>query len=72
MKTTANNCFALLQNLCKPDVFLSQEIYKNEEAYKTHLLTPHFLKYKIGTAKMVKSLELVETDPLIPGMMIKQ
>jgi len=40
------------------------EIYANEAAYKNHLLTPHFLKYKTGTKDMVKSLELVETVPI--------
>jgi len=40
------------------------EIYANEAAYKEHLLTPHFLKYKTGTKDMVKSLELVETVPI--------
>ena len=47
------------------------EIYADTVAYKSHLLTPHFMKYKTGTKNMVKSLELVETDPLIPGMKIK-
>ncbi|TRW23676.1 antibiotic biosynthesis monooxygenase [Flavobacterium zepuense] len=40
------------------------EAYANEEAYQTHLKTPHFLKYKNGTLKMVKSLELVEVAPI--------
>lgn len=40
------------------------EIYANVEAYKAHLLTPHFLKYKLTTKDMVKSLELVETVPI--------
>ncbi|MEO5592149.1 MAG: antibiotic biosynthesis monooxygenase [Chitinophagaceae bacterium] len=40
------------------------EIYASNEAYKAHLLTPHFLKYKTGTKAMVKSLELVETIPI--------
>jgi 4-carboxymuconolactone decarboxylase len=47
------------------------EIYADTVAYKSHLLTPHFIKYKNGTKGMVKSLELVEADPLIPGMKIK-
>lgn len=47
------------------------EIYANEEAYKKHIQTPHFLKYKNGTKDMVKSLELIEADPLIPTMKIK-
>ena len=47
------------------------EIYADTVAYKSHLLTPHFIKYKNGTKDMVKSLELVETVPLVPGMKIK-
>ncbi|HEY5745515.1 MAG TPA: putative quinol monooxygenase [Chryseolinea sp.] len=47
------------------------EIYADTTAYKAHLQTPHFLKYKAGTKDMVKSLELVETVPLVPGMKIK-
>lgn len=47
------------------------EIYADTNAYKAHLQTPHFIKYKTGTKAMVKSLELVETTPLIPGMKIK-
>ena len=47
------------------------EIYADSAAYREHIQTPHFLKYKTGTKAMVKSLELVETIPLIPGMKIK-
>ena len=48
------------------------EIYADSTAYRKHIQTPHFLKYKTGTKDMVKSLELVETVPLIPGMRIKE
>ena len=47
------------------------EIYADTDAYKIHLQTPHFKKYKTTTKDMVKSLELVETIPLIPEMKIK-
>ena len=47
------------------------EIYADTVAYKSHLQTPHFIKYKNGTKGMVKSLELVETVPLVVGMKIK-
>ncbi|QEC80380.1 antibiotic biosynthesis monooxygenase [Mucilaginibacter ginsenosidivorax] len=40
------------------------EVYANEAAYQAHLQTVHFLKYKSGTLKMVKSLELVEVAPI--------
>ncbi len=48
------------------------EIYADINAYKAHIQTPHFLKYKTGTKDMVKSLELMEVDPLVPGMKIKE
>jgi len=48
------------------------EIYANEEAYKKHLQTPHFIKYKTGTKDMVKALELVETVPVVPEVKVKQ
>src|SRR5690606_4987152 len=44
------------------------EIYASEDAYQSHIQTPHFLKYKNGTQHMVKSLTLTETTPLIPNM----
>ncbi len=47
------------------------EIYAERAAYEKHLQTPHFQKYKQGTLKMVKELELVDVNPLIPGLKIK-
>ncbi len=47
------------------------EIYADTDAYKAHLETVHFKKYKNTAKDMVKSLELVETVPLLPGMKIK-
>jgi len=47
------------------------EIYADPEGYKAHLKTPHFTKYKTGTKDMVKSLELVEADPLLADVKIK-
>jgi quinol monooxygenase YgiN len=47
------------------------EIYADSAAYRSHLLTPHFEKYKTGTAHMVRQLELVQVTPLIPDMKIK-
>jgi quinol monooxygenase YgiN len=40
------------------------ECYANREAYEFHLTTPHFLKYKTLTQAMVKSLTLLEVDPI--------
>jgi quinol monooxygenase YgiN len=55
----------------KPTHFTILEIYADSAAYKSHLKSPHFLKYKTSTKNMVKALELVETVPVIPGMKIK-
>lgn len=43
------------------------EVYADEEAYRAHLQTPHFLRYKTGTEHMIKSLRLVETEPVMLG-----
>jgi quinol monooxygenase YgiN len=44
------------------------EIYKDEAAYESHLQTPHFKKYKAETQGMVKSLKLIETEPILLGL----
>ena len=41
------------------------ELYADEAGYQKHLLAPHFLKYKDGTQAMVKSLNLLETNPIL-------
>ena len=43
------------------------EIYASENAYRTHLETPHFKKYKAVTSGIVKSLSLLETVPIMLG-----
>jgi len=43
------------------------EIYKDTSAYKSHLETTHFKKYKFTTEKMVRSLNLVKTMPIMLG-----
>lgn len=40
------------------------ECYADQAAYEAHLTSPHFLKYKTQTAHMVRSLRLIETDPI--------
>ena len=47
------------------------EMYADSAAYEAHLQTPHFKKYKTGTQGMVKSLVLVETDPVLLGAKAK-
>lgn len=43
------------------------EMYASPAAYQAHLQTPHFKQYKIATQGMVKSLRLLETDPILLG-----
>ncbi|WP_274626984.1 putative quinol monooxygenase [Arvimicrobium flavum] len=43
------------------------EIYADQDAYEAHLRSPHFLEYKSATAGMVRSLRLIETDPIMLG-----
>ena len=54
-----------------PTRFTILEIYADKAAYEAHLKTPHFIKYKAITQDMVRSLELVDSMPLIPEMNIK-
>ena len=43
------------------------ETYADTAAYKAHLESPHFKKYKATTQGMVKALRLIETDPILLG-----
>ena len=43
------------------------ETYADQAAYNAHLQTSHFKKYKRETQGMVKSLKLIETDPILLG-----
>ena len=43
------------------------EMYADSNAYNAHIASPHFQKYKVGTAAMVKSLVLHETEPFLLG-----
>lgn len=41
------------------------EVYADRAAYEAHLRSPQFLKYKQGTAQMVRKLRLRETTPIL-------
>ena len=43
------------------------ETYTDLSAYEAHLQTSHFKRYKSETQGMVKSLKLIETDPILLG-----
>ena len=57
-------CIFPMQRKDNPCLIRIVEIYRSEAAYKSHLATPHFRKYKEGTPHMIKSLELVSMRPL--------
>ncbi len=43
------------------------ETYADLDAYNAHIQSPHFQKYKTGTLHMIRSLTLVDTDPILLG-----
>jgi quinol monooxygenase YgiN len=43
------------------------EVYENLAAYNNHLETSHYLKYKEGAKSLVKSLKLIDVDPIVLG-----
>jgi quinol monooxygenase YgiN len=49
----------------RPELIRILEVYASREAYEAHLLTAHFLKYKTETTGMVKTLRLVDVDPVM-------
>lgn len=48
------------------------EVYADRQAYEAHIQTPHFRKYKDGTADMVRSLKLIDTMPLVMADFLKK
>ena len=43
------------------------EMYTNEQAYRAHLDTPHFKKFREATDAIVTSRTLIDTVPIIVG-----
>jgi quinol monooxygenase YgiN len=43
------------------------EVYLDSDAYRSHLESAHFKKYKATTMKMIRSLKLVQTAPIMLG-----
>jgi quinol monooxygenase YgiN len=48
------------------------EMYADEEAYRVHLETPHFKRFREETNDIVKSRKLIDTVPIILGAKAKQ
>lgn len=51
------------ENPCKVTIL---ETYASEQAYKSHIASEHFQKYKQGTKHMIKTLVLSDQAPLNP------
>ncbi|TCU28037.1 quinol monooxygenase YgiN [Rhizobium azibense] len=49
----------------RPERICIFEVYASQEDYEAHLKTPHFLKYKTSSERMVRSLSLIDVDPII-------
>jgi quinol monooxygenase YgiN len=47
------------------------EMYADIDAYKAHLETAHFKKYKVTTQDMVKSLKLRDMVPILLGAKLR-
>ena len=60
-----------MQDKADPDKVYILEVYADRQAYEAHLQTAHFKKYKEGTATMVKSLKLIDTNPMITATLSK-
>ena len=60
-----------MQDKADPNKVFILEVYADREAYQAHLQTAHFKKYKEGTATMVKSLTLIDTNPMVTATLSK-
>lgn len=49
----------------EPQMVRLLEVYASLDAYQAHIQSPHFLKYKAGTAAMVRTLRLIDVDPVV-------
>lgn len=61
-----------MQDKLHPERITILEIYSGKAAYEHHIQTAHFQKYKQGTLKMVRTLELRDQIPLVPEMKMKE
>lgn len=50
-----------------PNIITILETYASQDAYKSHIASAHFQKYKQGTLHMVKDLRLLDQTELNPA-----
>lgn len=56
-----------LQEKENPCIITILETYASQEAYRSHIASAHFQKYKQGTLHMVKNLQLLDQTELNPS-----
>ena len=56
-----------MQDKENPTLVTILETYVSQAAYRSHVASAHFQKYKQGTLHMVKSLQLCDQTPLNPA-----
>ncbi|WP_225883197.1 putative quinol monooxygenase [Sphingomonas aliaeris] len=49
----------------QPNQIRLLEVYADRAAYEAHIRSSHFVKYKTSTERMVRSLKLIETTPIL-------
>lgn len=59
-----------LQEKENPCIITILETYASQEAYRSHIASAHFRKYKQGTLHMVKNLQLLDQTALNPASKI--
>lgn len=60
-----------MQDKANPCKVYILEVYADHASYQAHLQTAHFKKYKEGTAQMVRSLQLIDTNPMVTAPLNK-
>ena len=51
----------------RPNIITILETYASQDAYRKHIASPHFQKYKQGTLHMVKDLQILDQKELNPA-----
>ncbi len=71
--TTEPGVLALFSMQAKdnPSKIYILEVYADNNAYQQHIRTAHFQKYKKSTEKMVRSLKLIDTTPMVKMGFVK-
>ena len=71
--TTEPGVLALFSMQAKdnPSKIYILEVYADNDAYQQHIRTAHFQKYKKSTEKMVRSLKLIDTTPMVKMGFVK-